>query len=883
MNNETEERLDEKYISCIKVLENKEESERTSEDIKSIQTYLNTLLYFRRLKLFDPINVDNTVTNISKIIKYVSIPKNNYVLKLGEKGNAFYLILKGKVSIMIVEYKKIYLTIEDYLIFLLKLFYFKENELLKETILLNKHRYAIDGDFENFIKDIYVKQKILENEIKKANKKDKVDIKEKKVIFTESLLKMIEKIFPDILNSQEIKALNNNKENISKDKANTINAYLDYIFNNNFSKNEVTPDKIISLINIDNYSSIEKFSNKPFSIPFYFQINELEKGKYFGHTALETNSKEEITIITLQDSSFGIIEKNDYFRLLSKINKELDSNFYTTLYCLPFFKDIPKNVFQKFYSSFFEYHLYKRYNYLYEMNRTTNILYLINSGRFSIYLYGNIIDLYNILIYLKTQKYNILNKNKKNLDEEEFNLKFKIMEKEEKDEIIFNKNFKTKEFNDAVFSKNEIYLGTFEGSTLIGLSDFVDKKTNTSLFNIKIESNYSELYEITQNNFNTIITDYSFIKNIIEAFEIKKLNIIINKIISYKNNFFSSLETKENHNILTRRNIQKMEHDIAIFNKTQKPLKTSRINHNINLPFYNDKKIITNNNKYITIGREFNNSKFNSFKTLGNKIKNKNLSEKKRRMLIKENILKRQDNEFFLLENRDINYKNRVIEFKKKLLSNQNSKKTFNININKEFSIKTNSVKKEKPTNFSPENKNNLFTFSDESFFNKIKKELFNNDLKNIFNRIKTLENKKEPKLLYINMIINDENNSSSKNLFLKNRNENNLYKKNNQTADSIRKKNLFKRNKSFKKSEEKVKKNKNILSYVFRNKESINILNQKINEYNEREKAIFDKLKINIKKIQSDINSSTLYFTDRIKILDSSKELNVNDNNENL
>ena len=106
MNNDTEEKLEEKYNSCIKSLESKNELNRTSEDIQNIQVYLNTLFYFRRLKLFDPINVDNTVLKISQVIKYVSIPKNNYVLKLGEKGNAFYLILKGKVSIMIAEYKK---------------------------------------------------------------------------------------------------------------------------------------------------------------------------------------------------------------------------------------------------------------------------------------------------------------------------------------------------------------------------------------------------------------------------------------------------------------------------------------------------------------------------------------------------------------------------------------------------------------------------------------------------------------------------------------------------------------------------------------------------------------------------------------------------------
>ena len=71
MNNETDDNLEEKYNLCIKALESKKDHERNHEDIKNIQTYLNTLLYFRRLKLYDQINVNNTVKNISQVIKYV--------------------------------------------------------------------------------------------------------------------------------------------------------------------------------------------------------------------------------------------------------------------------------------------------------------------------------------------------------------------------------------------------------------------------------------------------------------------------------------------------------------------------------------------------------------------------------------------------------------------------------------------------------------------------------------------------------------------------------------------------------------------------------------------------------------------------------------------
>ena len=772
---------------------------------------------------------------------------------------------------MVAEYKKVYLNIEDYLIFLLKLYYFKENELLKETMLLNKHKYAIEDDFEYFIKNIYIKQRLLENEVRKEIKAVKENIKDmkdakiqNKNMFSENLTRMIEKIFPDVINLPEIKILKGN--NNANNKTNT---YLNYIFNNNFKENEVTPDKIISLVNIDNYNVFEKGSFKPFSIPFYFQINTLERGKYFGHTALETNSKGSITIITLQDSSFGIIEKNDYFRLLSKINRELDMNFYSTLYNLPFFKDIAKTVFQRFYSSFFEYHLYKRNYLLYEMKKKTNLLYLINNGRFSIYINGNMIDLYNILIYLQTEKNNRINKNKYRIDDEEYKSKIKIVEKDEKDDIIYNKKFKTDEFNNAVSAYSEIYLGSFEGNMLIGLADLVNKKTSTSLFSIKIESNYCELYEITSKNFNTITTDYPATKDIIEDFEVMKLNLIINKIKTYKNNFFNSLEKKEISSITQRRNIQDREKEIAIYNKTQKSFKTYRINNKLFSSLNTDRNSRNNNGKIISPGE--NNFLTCSYKNLEKtQINNKNVSEMKKRMVIKAKILEKQNNEIFLLDTRDLKHKNKVRKFKHNLLSSQGSNQT--LSTNKDISIR-NEPKFVK--NLSKQ-KHNINYFSKDIFVDRIKQALYiNNISKNPFKRKNLSRIKNEGKLMYINMFVNINHLESEKALLSKN--ENNLSKKVNKSVGTLKNqlKHIYIKNKISNIIDDKEIKIKN------KYEKNINKVKQKIMEYDQKEKAIFDKLKLNLNKMEKEIKSSSSYYTERQKLIESQKELFLNENND--
>ena len=856
MFNETDEKLEEKYNLCIKSLEMKKDNERDEEDIKNIQTYLNTLFYFRRLKLYDPINVDNTIVKISKVIKYISIQKNNYVLKLGEKGNAFYLILKGKVSIMIAEYKKVYLTIEDYLVFLLKLYYFKEKDLLKETIFLNKHRYMIEGNFEDCIKNLYKKQKALEREIKKENKYNRTIIKEKNNIFSDNLIKMIEKIFPEIVGFSE----NKNKN----DKGNT---YIDYIFNNNFKENEVTPDKIIALVNIDHYSAYEKYLYKSFSIPFYFQINILERGKYFGHTALETNSKGSITIITLQDSSFGIIEKNDYFRLLSKINKELDNNFYTTLYNLPFFKNITKSVFQKFYVSYFEYHLYKKNKLLYKMKKKTNILYLIKNGRFSIYIKGNMIDVYDILIYLQTEKIKKLNKNK-TLDDEELNSKYKVIEKDERDELIYNKKYKNKEFNDAVYAKNEIFLGNLEGNNLIGLVDFVNKNNSLSLFNIKLESNFSELYEISRKNFNTIVSDYSFVSDIVEEIEIQKLDIMINIITTYKKNFFSSLELKEKENISTRLNLLKKEKEASILNKTQKALKVERLKKNIFFSF--DKNIFRKtsiNNNMITLESKYH---INSFRTFENKNIQKNNSEQKKKLFIKEKILERQNK--FLVEKSAKDSKNNVLESKLNFLSKVNSNERFYIK--RQGSNNNNSNKFN--ISLSNRNINSNYIVPDKFFVDKIKQKLYadqNNNFNNTSKQPLLSSTKNEDKLFYINMFINGNNNISCRKLT---DSRNKFFKgKINKSVGTIeRKKNNLNFARQLINKEIKIENNKldNLKS-----KENNNSLKKKLEKFRQSKKFIIDKLKINIKKLQLVLDLSNEYNLNSQKFFKEQNELKMN------
>jgi hypothetical protein len=201
-----------------------------------------------------------------------------------------------------------------------------------------------------------------------------------------------------------------------------------------------------------------------------------------------------------------------------------------------------------------------------------------------------------------------------------------------------------------------------------------------------------------------------------------KLNLIINKIITYKNNFFNSLEKKEINNITQRRNIQEKEKEIAKYNKTQKSFKSFRINNKMFSSLNADKNSRNNNGKFLFSGE--NNFLTTSYKSFGRTQTNdKNYSEKKKRMIIKEKILEKQNNELFLLDTRDLKHKNKLRKFKNILFSTQGS--------NQALSINTDTSKRKEPklVKSLSKQKPNIYYFSKDFFVDKIKQALYNNSL----------------------------------------------------------------------------------------------------------------------------------------------------------
>ena len=232
------------------------------------------------------------------------------------------------------------------------------------------------------------------------------------------------------------------------------------------------------------------------------------------------------------------------------------------------------------------------------------------------------------------------------------------------------------------------------------------------------------------------------------------------------------------------------------------------------------------------------------------------------------------------MENGDVNYKSKVFGIKKKLFSKDKSNKK--LSINKLALAKENSNLLDNVPINNINKKNLKYILSDNFFVNKIKEAMYinknNNNNSKVFNTINNnpviprIKNKK--KIFYMNILMNDKNYASSKKLLLNNNSKNNFRKTVNKSVGTIKKIidlniDMTKNNKNL---DEKIKIDNNKLE-ILRNKETMNKIKQKIEEYRKRENAIFEKLKININKMQNDIHSTNLYSMNRQKFIDKQNE----------
>ena len=126
-------KLAENNYEIIQFILNKKK--RTNEELIIIKTLLSTM---KSLSLM--INItepEKILFSLSTCLKLESKPKDSILFRFGDKGTKFYILLSGRVSILILKETRVEMSFKRYFLHLFLLKMMKEKEMVKKTIMAN--------------------------------------------------------------------------------------------------------------------------------------------------------------------------------------------------------------------------------------------------------------------------------------------------------------------------------------------------------------------------------------------------------------------------------------------------------------------------------------------------------------------------------------------------------------------------------------------------------------------------------------------------------------------------------------------------------------------------------------------------------------------------
>ena len=224
-------------------------------------------------------SADKILNQIAMNLQYKKIDKNKFICKYGEKGNHFYVILKGKIVFLVPKIVKCYLNECEYITYLLKLKKSGENDLLKNLISINRQYYDFGDDFDNYIRELV--------DDYKNNKKNNSGF------LTRDLYQTLKKLIQEEDKSNE----REKEKEKEKEKENKLNDNND----------EINVEEYIEGIKVDDMELTSK-DRKKVNVYEYQITNYYEDGQIFGMVALESKyGKRSATAISLEDCHLGLL------------------------------------------------------------------------------------------------------------------------------------------------------------------------------------------------------------------------------------------------------------------------------------------------------------------------------------------------------------------------------------------------------------------------------------------------------------------------------------------------------------------------------------------------------------------------------------------------
>ena len=491
-------------------------------------------------------NYRDIFSSLSFTLKYKYFEKDKIIYRFNNEIDNFYLVLKGRVDILVPNEEYLYLTENEYFIYLLKLRKYNEKELLIKTLNRNNGQYPMnEKTFDIWIKRAYL---TIQHNNMKMNSKEELYGKRNSFMKKESIKRLNSKKSNSPIQTnkkiyQSKLSLKNNLKNIipfeSKEEIELVlEIQKEVIDAFQFINNEKEIKKISSEKYINRIKPIIKENKNELSEKFlverklvliynYFLAESLGQGEKFGEELTEKNiyneNKRVETIITSKDTDlayFDIIQYNDILRDISEKARKDKMNF---ILGLSLFRNNDSFSNLKNFTNYFKQKIFKYKDILYTENNSyenKHFIYFIQSGEFETKAIKSLLEIDEIL---NCTSY----KNKLT-------------------------HFEGLESLKEYYIPRDLKLETFGENDMIGLSDCV--YNNKYIFTVSCKTNHSIAYEINVNVFKMLLNISPIIKerliqmqkiknNVISSLLYNQRESVIEKIISkYKD------KAKSNYN-----------------------------------------------------------------------------------------------------------------------------------------------------------------------------------------------------------------------------------------------------------------------------------------------------------------------------------------------
>ena len=512
--------------NCIKELLKDEKTEK--KDLEPIYQYLESLkIFLSLLKNHSLLNYDDILKELSKILKFKKVCKNELVAQQGDIGENFYIVLKGHLKIILLRPYEYYMSEEEYILYLLQLRINNQTEIINQCNHFNSLIYPIPENFDNFIKDLSSKETKAGIYIDSPNVKKKA--KEVYKIISEEDSEYKNKKIKIIISPEEYTKMNKVSENIIYNTKLIIN----FINNgNNTNNNGLTEEK-------PNNIKLMMKDKKKIIIPCYEIFSELAIGSFFGESSLESSGGiQECSIIAEEDEThLAYINKKEYYSLIHQFIEKRKLSIFNIMVYFSLYRPINQVLFERKYLNFFRDKIFDVNKIIFNEGDEWGEMYFITDGEYELSVNKNIIEVNEMIIKYK-EILKKLNKSK-NINNKSLNINEEI---KQNNSLMMNQKFNTKAANKLILDKKFIKLSVLYAKDIIGLSD---------VFLYNNENQYCNK-DNDNNNYNK--------PTIIYGEQIKKKCLVTCKCLTYNchayslnNNIFNNLYYNEgNYNISTK-------------------------------------------------------------------------------------------------------------------------------------------------------------------------------------------------------------------------------------------------------------------------------------------------------------------------------------------